>query len=84
MTRATEAAGCLYGFQAPIFTCWYAWAQPERPEFLEIIAQRVMDDSGGVALRHPRSLLRLKGHPQAASLPAYSPGAAGSGRAAAL
>mgnify|MGYP001811990623 FL=1 len=64
MTRTTEAAGCLYGFQPPIFTCWYAWAQPERPEFLAIIAQRVMDDSGGSALGYlvaalPFALLSL-------------------------
>jgi len=64
MTRTTEAAGCLYGFQPPIFTCWYAWAHPERPEFLEIIAQRVMDDSGGSALGYglaalPFALLAL-------------------------
>jgi len=57
MTRTTEAAGCLYGFQPPIFTCWYAWAQPERPEFLAIIAQRVMDDSGGSALGYALAAL---------------------------
>lgn len=52
MTRTTEAAGCLYGFQPPVRTCWYAWAEPERPEFLAIIARRVMDDSGGSALAY--------------------------------
>ena len=50
MTRTTEAAGCQYGFQPPVRTCWYAWYEPERPEFLSIIAQRVMDDAGGSAL----------------------------------
>ena len=50
MTRTTEAAGCQYGFQPPVRTCWYAWFEPERPEFLAIIAQRVMDDKGGSAL----------------------------------
>ena len=50
MTRTTEAAGCLYGFQPPVRTCWYAWAEPQNPVFLEIIAQRVMSDSGGSAL----------------------------------
>ncbi|MEX1333811.1 MAG: hypothetical protein AB1Z66_00760, partial [Candidatus Limnocylindrales bacterium] len=52
MTRTTEAAGCLYGIQPPVRTCWYAWAEPERPDFLAIIAQRVMDDSGGSALAY--------------------------------
>jgi hypothetical protein len=50
MTRTTEAAGCLYGFQPPVRTCWYAWAEPERADFLAIIAQRIMNDSGGSAL----------------------------------
>lgn len=50
MIRTTEAAGCLYGIQPPVRTCWYAWAEPERPDFLAIIAKRVMDDSGGSAL----------------------------------
>ena len=50
MTRTTEAAGCEYGFQPPVRTCWYAWAEPQDPRFLAIIAQRVMDDSGGSAL----------------------------------
>ena len=50
MTRTTEAAGCLYGIQPPVRTCWYAWAEPERADFLAIIAQRIMDDSGGSAL----------------------------------
>lgn len=64
MIRTTEAAGCLYGFQPPVRTCWYAWAEPERPEFLAIIAQRVMDDSGGSALGYaffalPFALLAL-------------------------
>jgi len=50
MVRTTEAAGCLYGFQPPVRTCWYAWAEPEEPRFLAIIAQRVMNDAGGSAL----------------------------------
>lgn len=50
MTRTTEAAGCLYGFQPPVRTCWYAWAEPQEPRFLAIIAQRVMNDAGGSAL----------------------------------
>lgn len=57
MTRTTEAAGCQYGFQPPVRTCWYAWAQPERPEFLAIIAQRVMNDSGGSALGYALAAL---------------------------
>lgn len=50
MTQTTEGAGCLYGIQPPVRTCWYAWAEPENPAFLAIIAQRIMDDSGGSAL----------------------------------
>lgn len=57
MTRTTEAAGCLYGTRPPVRTCWYAWAEPERPEFLAIIAQRVMDDSGGSALGYASAAL---------------------------
>jgi hypothetical protein len=50
MTRTTEAAGCLYGNRPPVFTCWYAWAHPERSEYLALIAERVRADSGGSAL----------------------------------
>jgi len=64
MTRTTEAAGCLYGIQPPVRTCWYAWAEPEESRFLAVIAQRVMDDSGGSALGYglgglPFALLAL-------------------------
>lgn len=52
MTRTTESAGCLYGFRPPLATCWYAWAHPERPEYLALIAERVQADSGGSALAH--------------------------------
>jgi hypothetical protein len=48
--RTTEAAGCIYGNRPRVRTCWYAWAHPERPEYLAVIAQRVQDDSGGSAL----------------------------------
>ena len=47
MTRTTEAAGCIYGNQPRVRTCWYAWAHPERPEYLALIAERVQADSGG-------------------------------------
>lgn len=50
--RVTEAAGCIYGNRPPVRTCWYAWAHPEDPRFLAIIAQRVQDDSGGSALSY--------------------------------
>jgi hypothetical protein len=49
-TRTTEAAGCIYGDRPRVRTCWYAWAHPERPEFLAIIAERIQADSGGSAL----------------------------------
>jgi len=49
-TRTTEAAGCIYGFQPPVRSCWYAWAHPERPQYLALIAQRIQDDAGGSAL----------------------------------
>jgi hypothetical protein len=48
--RVTGAAGCVYGYRPRLQTCWYAWAHPERPAYLEIIATRVMADSGGSAL----------------------------------
>jgi len=48
--RTTEAAGCIYGNQPRVRTCWYAWAHPERPEYLAVIADRVQADSGGSAL----------------------------------
>ncbi len=48
--RTTEAAGCVYGNQPRVRTCWYAWAHPERPEYLATIAERVKADSGGSAL----------------------------------
>ena len=51
-TRTTEAAGCIYGNQPRVRTCWYAWAHPERPEYLAVIADRVMADSGGSALAY--------------------------------
>lgn len=50
--RTTEAAGCVYGNQPRVRTCWYAWAHPERPEYLAVIAERVKADSGGSALGH--------------------------------
>ena len=52
MTRTTEAAGCIFGDRPRVHTCWYAWAQPERAEFLAIIAERVKADSGGAALAY--------------------------------
>jgi len=48
--RTTEAAGCVYGNRPRVRTCWYAWAHPERPEYLALIAERVKADSGGSAL----------------------------------
>jgi len=48
--RTTEAAGCIYGNQPRVRTCWYAWAHPERAEYLAVIAERVKADSGGSAL----------------------------------
>lgn len=50
--RVTEAAGCIYGNRPPVRTCWYAWARPENPRFLAIIAARVQADAGGSALGH--------------------------------
>jgi hypothetical protein len=58
-TRTTEAAGCLYGNQPRVRTCWYAWVHPERPEYLEVIADRVMADSGGSALGYLFSALPM-------------------------
>lgn len=49
-TRVTEAAGCIYGDRPRVRTCWYAWAHPERPEFLAVIAERIQADSGGSTL----------------------------------
>jgi hypothetical protein len=51
-TRTTEAAGCIYGNQPRVRTCWYAWAHPERPAYLALIAERVQADAGGSALGH--------------------------------
>jgi hypothetical protein len=48
--RVTEAAGCIYGNRPRVRTCWYAWAHPEEPRFLALIAERVQADSGGSAL----------------------------------
>lgn len=48
--RVTEAAGCIYGNRPTIHTCWYAWADPEQPRFLTIIAERMKADAGGSAL----------------------------------
>lgn len=48
--RVTEAAGCIYGDRPRVRTCWYAWAHPEEPRFLALIAERVQADSGGSAL----------------------------------
>ena len=53
-TSPTEAAGCIHGnqprvrtCQPRVRTCWYAWAHPEQPEYLALIAERVQADSGG-------------------------------------
>lgn len=48
--RTTAAAGCILGDRPRVRSCWYAWAHPERPDYLAVIAQRVQDDSGGSAL----------------------------------
>ena len=45
--RVTDAAGCLYGFRPPLRSCWYVWAQPSRPDYLMVVAERVRSDATG-------------------------------------
>ncbi len=49
--RVTEAAGCIRGFRPEVRSCWYVWAEPSRPDYLRVVAQRVRDDGGGEATR---------------------------------
>jgi hypothetical protein len=49
--RVTEAAGCVRGFRPEVRSCWWAWAQPERPDYLRVVAERVRADGTGEAVR---------------------------------
>ncbi len=49
--RVTEAAGCIRGFRPEVRSCWYVWAEPSRPDYLRVVAQRVRDDGVGEAIR---------------------------------
>ncbi len=49
--RVTEAAGCVRGFRPEIRSCWYAWAEPSRPDYLRVVAERIRSDGTGEALR---------------------------------
>jgi hypothetical protein len=43
--RVTEAAGCIRGFRPSVRSCWYAWADPSRPDYLRVVAERVRSDA---------------------------------------
>ncbi len=49
--RVTEAAGCIRGFRPEVRSCWYVWAEPSRPDYLRVVAERVRDDGTGAAVR---------------------------------
>jgi hypothetical protein len=49
--RVTEAAGCVRGLRPEVRSCWYAWAEPERPDYLRVVAERVRSDGTGEAIR---------------------------------
>jgi hypothetical protein len=49
--RVTEAAGCVRGFRPEVRSCWYAWAEPTRPDYLRVVAERVRSDGTGEAIR---------------------------------
>ena len=49
--RVTEAAGCVRGFRPEVRSCWYAWAEPTRPDYLRVVAERVRADGTGEAIR---------------------------------
>jgi len=49
-TRVTDAAGCIYGFRPRVRSCWYVWADPSRPDYLMVVAQRVRSDATGSAV----------------------------------
>ena len=49
--RVTEAAGCVRGFRPEVRSCWYAWAEPSRSDYLRVVAERVRSDGTGEAIR---------------------------------
>jgi hypothetical protein len=49
--RVTESAGCVRGFRPEVRSCWYAWAEPRRPDYLRVVAERVRADGSGEAVR---------------------------------
>jgi hypothetical protein len=49
--RVTEAAGCVRGFRPEVRSCWYAWAEPSRFDYLHVVAERVRSDGIGEAIR---------------------------------
>ena len=49
-TRVTDAADCIYGFRPRVRSCWYVWADPSRPDYLMVVAERVRSDATGSAV----------------------------------
>ena len=49
--RVTEAAGCVRGFRPEVRSCWYAWAEPSRPDYLRVVAERIRSDGTSEAVR---------------------------------
>lgn len=49
--RVTEAAGCIRGFRPGVRSCWYVWAEPSRPDYLRVVAERVRSDGTDAAIR---------------------------------
>lgn len=47
--RVTEAAGCVRGFRPEVRSCWYAWAEPSRPDYLRVVAERTRADGTNAA-----------------------------------
>ena len=41
----TEAAGCIRGLRPRVRSCWYAWADPSRPDYLRVVAVRVREQT---------------------------------------
>ena len=57
--RVTEAAGCIRGFRPTVRSCWYAWADPSKPDYLCVVAERVRADAAREAMLFSGSAIVL-------------------------
>ena len=78
--RVTEAAGCVRGFRPEVRSCWYAWAEPERPDYLRVVAERVRSDGTGEAIRWAALALPLWLVASVAAWKVLRPGRSGQSR----